>query len=89
MFLFVQQYGRRFSLIISGARKARKKGDDPRRVVALPCSEADAHAAAPRAGAKFTPRAPGSVLLHLVGVLPHAVTFVAPLQEKQGGGGLR
>lgn len=62
------------------------KSSDLRWVVALAGAEADSHATASRAGAEFTPRAPDAILLHLVGVLPHAVTFVAPLAVKGEGG---
>lgn len=54
--------------------------DNIHRVVALAGSESDARPAGARAGAILAPGAPGSILLHLVGILPHAVTFVAPLQ---------
>lgn len=54
--------------------------DNIHRVVALAGSEADARPAGARAGAKLAPGTPGSILLHLVGILPHAVTFVAPLR---------
>lgn len=53
-----------------------------RRVVALPRPEANSSSAGARARAEFAPGAPGTVLPHLIGVLPHAVTFVAPLQRR-------
>lgn len=54
--------------------------DNIHRVVALAGSEADTRSTGARAGAILAPDTPGSILLHLVGILPHAVTFVAPLQ---------
>ena len=58
-----------------------------RRVGAETRPESNAGAAGARAGAVFAPGAPGPVLLDLIWVLPHAVTFVAPLQRTTGSGG--
>lgn len=52
-------------------------------VVALARPEANAGSAGARAGAQLAPGAPAAVLPHLVGVLPHAVTFVAPLETQR------
>lgn len=53
-----------------------------RRVVALAGSETDTRPTGTRTGAILAPIAPDPILLHLVGILPHAVTFVAPLKEE-------
>lgn len=50
-------------------------------VVALTCPEANSGSTGARAGTIFTPGAPGAILLDLIWVFPHAVTFVAPLQR--------
>lgn len=55
-----------------------------RRAAALPRPEADSGSTGARAGAILAPGAPGAVLLDLIRVLPHAVTFVAPLQRRTG-----
>lgn len=62
-----------------GAMEQNSRG-----AVALARPEANAGSAGARAGAQLAPGAPAAVLPHLVGVLPHAVTFVAPLQAKKG-----
>lgn len=53
-------------------------------VIALTHPEANSGPTGARAGAVLAPGSPGSVLFDLVGVLPHAVTFVAPLQTETG-----
>ena len=58
-----------------------------RRTGALAGADADPGSTGPRAGAVLAPVAPGPVLLHLVGVLPHAVTFVAPLRRRRDNRG--
>lgn len=50
------------------------------RVVALAGSEANTRPTGTRTGAKLAPVTPDPILLHLVGTLPHAMTFVAPLK---------
>lgn len=59
--------------------------EDLHRIVALARSKANAGSAGPRAGAEFGPGSPVAVLLQLVHVLPHAVTFIAPLREIRAG----
>lgn len=58
-----------------------------RRVVALTSPETNSSSTGARARAVLAPGAPGAVLFDLVGVFPHAVTFVAPLQRKDRIGG--
>ena len=48
-------------------------------VVALASSEANPGPTGAGTGTIFRPRAPGAILRHLVDILPHAVTFIAPL----------
>lgn len=60
-----------------------------RRVVALTSPETNSSSTGARAGAVLAPGAPGAVLFDLVGVFPHAVTFVAPLQRKEEESGVR
>lgn len=55
-----------------------------RRVAALASPKADAGSTGARAGAVFAPGAPGAILLDLIWVFPHAVTFVAPLERDSG-----
>lgn len=52
-----------------------------RRVAALASPKADTGSTGARAGPVFAPGAPGAILLDLVWVFPHAVTFVAPLEK--------
>lgn len=52
---------------------------DGRGIIALACSKTNTSSTCPRTGAKFGPRPPVAILLLLVSVLPHAVSFIAPL----------
>lgn len=59
-------------------------GPYSRGIIALACSKTNTGSTRPRTGAKFGPRPPVAILLLLVSILPHAVSFIAPLTETKG-----
>lgn len=61
------------------------QAEDLHWIVALARSEANSSSTGSWAGAKFCPGSPVAILLQLVSILPHAVTFVAPLRENGHG----
>ena len=60
-------------------------GSHSRGIIALACSKTNTGSTCPRTGAKFGPRPPVAILLLLVSILPHAVSFIAPLRETREG----
>lgn len=68
------------SLLVYG-KATGNAGLYSRGVIALARSKTYTSSTCPGAGAKLGPRPPVAILLLLVGILPHAVPFVAPLGE--------
>lgn len=68
------------SLLVYG-KATGSAGLYSRGVIALARSKSYTSSTRPGAGAKLGPRPPVAILLLLVGILPHAVPFIAPLGE--------
>lgn len=57
------------------------KAEDLHWIVALACSETNSSSTGSWTGSEFCPGSPVAILFQLVSILPHAVTFIAPLRE--------
>lgn len=73
--------GRKHESLAVVSESSRNCGSYSRGIIALACSKTNTSSTRPRTGAKFGPRPPVAILLLLVSVFPHAVSFIAPLGE--------